>query len=57
VNDILEKEHASQEDAVKYLISVGIHKANRSGIWKSLKSYQEGKITTRYVRTWKSIVV
>lgn len=53
VNDIFEKEHASQEDAVKYLISVGIHKANRSGIWKSLKSYQEGEIITRYGRTWK----
>jgi hypothetical protein len=55
INDVLEKEYDSQEDAVKYLKSNGLTKAARSGIHKSLIAFDEGKISVRYGRTWQFV--
>jgi len=54
INGVLEKDYESQQDAVKYLKSIGFEKANCGNICIALKSYQEGKIVTRYDRTWKT---
>jgi hypothetical protein len=49
VNDILEKKHCSQRDAVKYLKSIGYDKATESNICMTLS----GNRKTAYGRTWK----
>jgi hypothetical protein len=50
VNEILEKLHESQKDAVDYLRSNGYLKASQSHISEALKS---NKVLVRYGRTWK----
>lgn len=55
IDDVLEKEHDSQSDAARYLKSIGYNKAQESGIGKALKAHKEGKVSTRYERTWKLI--
>lgn len=55
INNIFEKEYLSQTDAMIYLKSIGINKASDSNIHQALDAYKEGKIITRYGRTWKKI--
>ena len=55
INDVFEKEHASQSDAMRYLISKGFEKAALSGIRQGLSAYQKGKNVIRYERTWKIV--
>ena len=55
VNDIFEKEHSGQRDAVRYLKSIGFEKAQSTKISKALELFTDGKISVRYGRTWKSI--
>jgi len=55
INNVFEKEHLSQRDAARYLISEGLDKATHGEISKALDAYKEGKIITRYGRTWKNI--
>jgi hypothetical protein len=49
-----EKEHESQKDAVKYLISKGFEKASPSSICMALSETYKTK--TAYGRTWKRIM-
>jgi len=53
INGVLEKEHDSQEDAARYLKSIGMTKASQGEISKALSSLE--KIIKRYGRTWKKI--
>jgi len=53
IDDVFEKEHESQHDAVKYLKSIGYDKASRSGVRQALASYRDEKIIIRYGRTWR----
>lgn len=48
VNDVFEKEHNSQDAAVRYLKSIGYEKASRSNIREALGE----KNIMRYGRTW-----
>ena len=54
INSVLEKEHESLTDAVNYLKAKGFEKASKIGISKSLEAFKEGKVSTRYGRTWKT---
>jgi len=54
INDVLEKEHESLTDAVNYLKTKGFEKAAKIGIGRSLEAFKEGKVSTRYGRTWKT---
>lgn len=54
INDVLEKEHESLTDAVNYLKTKGFEKAAKIVIGKSLEAFKEGKVSTRYGRTWKT---
>ena len=51
INDVLEKEHASQDDAVKYLKSCGYERATHSAISMALNEIRK----TAYDRTWKKL--
>ena len=55
IDDVLEKEHNSQHDAVRYLKTIGYDKAQCSKIGQALNAFREGKIVTRYGRTWQTI--
>ena len=55
INDVLEKEHESQHDAVKYLKTIGFDKASASAIGRALKTSCSGKVSIRYGRTWKKL--
>lgn len=48
INGVLEKEHGSQYDAARYLISLGFEKACQNSISQAL-----GKKKTSYGRTWE----
>lgn len=54
VDDVFEKEYTSQHEAVRYLFSIGFNKVNVSGISQTLKAYKDGKVSTRYDRTWRT---
>ena len=51
INGLIEKEHDSQSNAVRYLISIGYDKATDRNIGKALS----GDRKTAYDRTWKLI--
>jgi len=53
INGMLEKEHQSQDDAVKYLKTIGFNKASKGGISGALKAFSEDKVVMRYGRTWR----
>lgn len=53
IDGILEKEHDSQTDAVKYLKSIGFEKASAGGIRKSLTAFRSNNIVIRYSRSWR----
>lgn len=55
INGVLEKEHDSQSDAMKYLKTIGFDKALHSKIGQALAAYRQGKTITRYGRTWKIV--
>ena len=55
IDNVLEKEHISQVDAVNHLKSLGFQKADSSKISKALKLFVDGKTSIRYGRTWKPI--
>jgi hypothetical protein len=55
INGILEKNHDSQRDAVKYLRTIGFTKADSSGIRKSLEAFRDENVIVRYGRTWQTI--
>jgi hypothetical protein len=55
INDNFEKEYVSQSDAVRYLKSIGIVKANKGKISMAISAFQTGKYIKRYGRTWKPI--
>lgn len=57
INDIFEKEHVSQSDAVIYLKTKGYLKADVSGISQALEKYknQPDKTVIRYDRIWKCV--
>jgi hypothetical protein len=57
IDGVLEKEHASQTDAVIYLKSKGLSKAYKSGINQALVAFRDGKVITRYGRTWETDVL
>lgn len=52
VNGVFEKLHKSQEDAVKYLKSIGYDKTSKSGVNQAMIAFEENKSITRYDRTW-----
>jgi len=52
---VLEREYESQHDAANYLKTIGYEKASYSEVGRSLKAFRNGKITTRYGRTWQNI--
>lgn len=52
IDDVFEKEHESQLDAAKYLMSIGFDKAHSSSIHRALIGEQK----TAYKRTWMYIV-
>jgi hypothetical protein len=52
INGVLEKEHDSQHDAVRYLKKNGVDKARNGEISVALKAFRNGKVITRYGRTW-----
>jgi len=53
IDGIYEIMHNSQEDAAKYLKSIGYEKASSTGIGQALKAFRNGKVIIRYDRTWK----
>lgn len=55
VDDILEKEHVSQSDAVRYLRSNGYPKSTIGRISVALSAFRNGKIKIIYGRTWKIV--
>lgn len=52
---ILEKEHDSQTDAMRYLKSVGFDKASIGKISLAINAFRSGEIITRYGRTWRPL--
>lgn len=54
INEIFEKEHDSQDAAVKYLKSRGYTKAGQGNISQALLASRDGKVLTKYGRTWKN---
>ena len=54
VNDVLEKEHLSQGDAVEYLKSIGYIKAYVTNVGRAVTAFRDGKVIVCYGRTWKS---
>lgn len=59
INNGFEKEHKSQADAARYLVSKGCSRGNprdiAGNISIALKAYRNDKIITAYGRTWKNI--
>ena len=56
IDGVLEEEHDSQSDAVKYLISKGYDKVNPGNIGNSMdKKNKNGSFKIAYGRTWKYI--
>jgi len=55
IDDVFEKEHASQKEAVAYLKSIGYDKASKSSICDAITVFKDGKTSVRYGRTWTSI--
>lgn len=55
IDGVFEKEHNSQHDAVRYLKMNDHDKAQCSKIGQALSSFREGKVVTRYGRTWQII--
>jgi hypothetical protein len=55
IDGVIEKEHASQSDAMRYLKSLGLDKAAVQGINKALAACRKGENITRYDRTWKIV--
>jgi hypothetical protein len=53
INGIFEKEHDSQQDAARYLRTIGVDKASQGGVWQALDLSRDGKDGVRYDRTWK----
>ena len=53
IKGIFEKEHESQADAERYLVSLGFEKARSGGIGQALKAFRDGQTVIRYGRTWK----
>jgi len=51
---VLEKEHLSQSDAVRYLKTLGFEKASVGNICQALVDFSNGKTVIRYGRTWKT---
>lgn len=51
INNVLEKRHKSQSDAVLYLKINGYPKANVSGVCMALSGFRK----TAYDRTWKIV--
>lgn len=56
INGVLETEHESQHDAMRYLKSIGMKKASQSEISRALKEFTNGEVIMRYGRTWKLVV-
>jgi hypothetical protein len=56
INGVLEKEYASQSDAVIYLKMIGFDKASHGNIRNAIKAFRDTKvILNRYERTWKDV--
>ncbi|AGE58128.1 hypothetical protein PBCVNW6652_775L [Paramecium bursaria Chlorella virus NW665.2] len=51
----LEKIHESQSEAMRYMRSIGYDKAYVSGINAALNAFREGKVVSRYDRTWELV--
>lgn len=56
INGMLEKEHISQSDAMRYLKTIGFGKACSKSISGALRASREGKIVVRYGRTWRHVI-
>ena len=55
INDVFEKEHESQHDAMRYLRSNGYLKASVCKVGVALAAYRKGETRVRYGRTWKLV--
>jgi len=55
INGAFEKEYISQNDAMRYLKSIGYDKASHTNIGKALEEFRNGKDVVRYGRTWKPL--
>jgi hypothetical protein len=55
INGVFEKEHLSQSEAIVYLKSIGYDKACDGNICSAIMAHREGKILTRYDRTWQKM--